>query len=126
MVGKDNRSLSNGLHQSLGKHAEELVAKYYKQLGFQLVASNYRYGKAEIDLIVQNNTCLVFVEVKARTSVKFGYPESFVSLNQQNLIREAAENYVLTHQWHATIRFDIVAVLRAKQTYQISHFEDAF
>jgi putative endonuclease len=126
MASKDTRSQSKPVHQELGKQAERLVAKYLQGLGFKIVACNYRYRKAEIDLIVEKDDCLVFVEVKARTSIQFGYPEEFVSAHQQKLIHAAAENYLLVHRWNQAIRFDIVAVLQKKRTHHISHFEDAF
>jgi putative endonuclease len=113
-------------HQQLGKQAEKLAANYLQKKGFKGIVHNYRYKKAEIDLIVQKGDCLVFVEVKARTSHRFGYPETFVSANQQDSIREAAENYILENDWNQAIRFDVIAVSQQGDIYKINHFEDAF
>jgi putative endonuclease len=112
--------------QQLGKQAEKLAANYLQKKGFKLIVHNYRYKKAEIDLIMQKVDSLVFVEVKARTSYGFGYPETFVSDNQQDLIREAAENYILENDWDKAIRFDVIAILQQGNICKISHFEDAF
>jgi putative endonuclease len=113
-------------HQQLGKQAEKQAANYLQKKGFKVIVHNYRYKKAEIDLIAQKGDCLLFVEVKARTSHKFGYPETFVSANQQDLIREAAENYVLENGWNKAIRFDVIAISQKGDIGEISHFEDAF
>ena len=113
-------------HQQLGKEAENLAAAYLQKKGFSITVRNYRYQKAEIDIIAQKGTCLFFVEVKARTSHRFGYPEEFVLPSKQALIREAAENYIIAHNWNQAIRFDIIAVLQHNKKIQITHFEDAF
>lgn len=112
-------------HQ-LGQKAEHLAASYLQDKGCCIVARNYRYKKAEIDLVAQKNTCLLFVEVKSRTSKRFGYPEAFVLPSKQALIREAAENYILVHDWRAAIRFDIIAILQTDGKTHITHLEDAF
>jgi len=112
-------------HQ-LGKDAEHLAASYLQRKGFSIVARNYRYKRAEIDIIAQKGACLLFIEVKARTSNRFGYPEEFVFPAKQALLREAAENYIIAHDWNQAIRFDIIAVLQRNGKAQIMHFEDAF
>ena len=114
------------IQQQLGKQAEDLAVGYLQNKGFKILKRNYRYKKAEIDIIAQKNTCLVFVEVKARTSQGFGYPEEAVGPTQQKLIRSAAENYMRAHDWNQAIRFDVIALLQQKGVMEIMHFEDAF
>lgn len=114
------------LHQRLGKEAEDLAASYLQKKGFSITARNYRHQKAEIDIIAQKETHLLFVEVKSRTSNRFGYPEEFVIPSKQTLLRKAAENYIIEHDWNQAIRFDIIAVLQRNGKVQITHFEDAF
>ncbi len=124
---KNRSPKSKAAYQQLGKQAEKAAASYLQNKGFKLIAHNYRYKKAEIDLIVQKDDCLVFVEVKARTRLHFGYPETFLAARQQELIREAAEQYLLKENWNQAIRFDVIAVLKQQQgTLAIRHFEDAF
>ncbi len=107
-----------------GKQGEDLAADYLVQQGFEVVARNYRHKHAEIDLIVQQNDWLIFVEVKTRSSTAFGEPESFVDWKKGRKIMEAAEEYIFANDWHGHIRFDIVAVT-LKQPPEIVHFEDA-
>ncbi|MCU0318281.1 MAG: YraN family protein [Amoebophilaceae bacterium] len=113
--------------QQLGKAAENLAVSYLKEQGFSIIARNYRYQRAEIDIIALANQLLVFVEVKARRDNQFGYPEVFVTPRQQALIRTAAEYYIFTHDWCHALRFDIIAILqRNNHQVQLTHFEDAF
>lgn len=106
-----------------GKRAESLARNHFKKLGFELSETNYRYRRAEIDLIVLNETLLVFVEVKYRSNDQFGKPEEFVTDNQKKLIIEAADEYIHSINWQKNIRFDIVAI---DKNDNIEHFEDAF
>ncbi|HTF30986.1 MAG TPA: YraN family protein, partial [Flavitalea sp.] len=62
-----------------GKKGELLAAKYLLDLGFNILHCNWRYRKAEIDIIASKNSILHFIEVKTRTSLAFGYPEESVS-----------------------------------------------
>ena len=90
-----------------------------------MLEKNYRYKRAEIDLIVltPSEKMLVFVEVKNRSRRDFGEAESFVSEAQQHRIKEAAEDYIFGINWKKDIRFDIVSI---DSSNKIEVFEDAF
>ena len=107
-----------------GAIGENLAAEYLMKKGFRVMARNYRSRKAEIDLIVQRDNWLVFVEVKTRNSNAWGEPESFVNSLQRRLIYEAAEEYIFKKDWQGHIRFDIVSV-KPGPVPEIVHFEDA-
>ena len=107
-----------------GGIGENLAAEFLIGKGFRVVARNYRWRKAEIDLIVQRENWLIFVEVKTRNSNAYGEPESFVDNLQRRLIYDAAEEYIFRNDWQGHIRFDIVSVKPGKIP-QIVHFEDA-
>ncbi len=109
--------------KSKGKRGEELARKHYEANGYEVLECNYRYKRAEIDLILLlENELLIFVEVKSRNSLKYGEPETFVSEEQQERIKEAAEDYIDAINWKKDIRFDIVAIDRG----EINMFVDAF
>ena len=112
--------------QQLGQAAENLATSYLKKKKFAIITRNYRYQRAEIDIIAQKDQLLVFVEVKARSNDRFGDPETFVTGKQQALVRTAAEHYIIIHNWNYAIRFDIIAVLKTNNHIQMAHFEDAF
>ncbi|RTQ53626.1 YraN family protein [Hymenobacter gummosus] len=113
---------------TLGAAGEQAAADYYTAQGYAVVARNFRHGRAEIDLIVQQARPprLVFVEVKARTDLRYGYPEQFVTPAQQQRIRRAAEEYVFRHNWPHDVRFDILALTPNSQGFRAEAFEDAF
>ena len=107
-----------------GSKGENLAAEFLKTKGFEIVARNYRFQKAEIDLIVRRDNWLIFVEVKTRSSSSFGEPEDFVDEYKVGHIFRAAEEYIFSTDWHGHIRFDIVSVKMGVEP-EIVHFEDA-
>ena len=114
-------------HNQTGETGEALAASYLVKQGFTILARNYRYKKAEIDLIAQKSNLLVFVEVKTRTATNFGYPEESVDAKKEQLFLLAADEYIYQSQWQHDIRFDIIAItLGTLGSYQIHHIEDAF
>ena len=113
-------------HVDLGKQGEALAARYLEQQGYQILARNYRYRRAEIDLIAQREGCLVFVEVKARSSVAYGFPEEAVDETKTELILSAADYFVEEQTWEGDVRFDIIAVVFGQGRPRLQHFEDAF
>lgn len=111
--------------KSTGLNGERLAEDFLIRKGYALKARNYRFRHAEIDLIVQKDNFLVFVEVKTRRSSSFGEPEAFVTGKKADKVMEAAEDYVYQNDWNGPIRFDIVAITLGNQP-RILHFEDAF
>ena len=91
-----------------GKVGEEIATKYLLDKGYEILERNYRFGKLELDIIAVRDNILVFVEVKARKSARYGYPESSVTKAKfQNMVL-AAENYRHTVAWRGPFRFDII------------------
>jgi putative endonuclease len=107
-----------------GQLGENLAATYLEQKGYTIRQRNYRYRRSEIDLIAMHDSFLVFVEVKTRTSVAFGEPETFVDDRKLEKLMEGAEEYVLENNWHGHIRFDIVSVYLRDGVPEITHLED--
>ena len=118
--------MANPAHQ-LGHAGEEAATRFLLAQGYELVHRNYRHRRAEVDLIVRRDQALlVFAEVKARSSTRFGYPETFVTARKQQLFRLAAEQVQQDLAWTGDIRFDILAVMPIAAGFRIEHFEDAF
>ncbi|MFC3881947.1 YraN family protein [Algoriphagus namhaensis] len=114
-------------HNDQGKRAEELAAEWLIQNGYELKAQNYRHSHAEVDLIMEHNQILVFVEVKFRSGTGFGYAEEFVDYTKKRLLIKAAEHYIYVIDWKKDIRFDIVGVYKDRSgKINFKHFEDAF
>jgi len=102
----------------------ELLAKeYLEKKNYQILHTNWRYKRSEIDIIASINNCIVFVEVKLRNNLAFGTPETFVTKNKIKKMQEAADAYIEAYNWHGELRYDIISI---EKNNQITHFEDAF
>ncbi len=110
----------------LGRKSESFAAHFLQKNGYLIRAKNFRYLKAEIDIIAEKNETLVFVEVKARSSDAFGLPESFVSHKKKQLFISAADHYVHQNKLDFEVRFDIIAILWTSNGPAVEHFKDAF
>lgn len=114
-------------HNETGKKGEEIALNFLSENGYKILESNWRFGRAEIDIIAKKDDILIFVEVKTRSGVSFGMPEDFVSEKKESLIMDAANEYMklIGHDWE--IRFDIIGILVLKgKSPAIRHIEDAF
>jgi len=112
---------------ALGQAGEAAAADFYRQAGYELLAQGYRYGRAEVDLVVRQGTALlVFVEVKTRSSGHYGPPETFVSNRKKELFRLAATQLQEELDWRGDIRFDILAITQLRDGFRLEVFEDAF
>ncbi len=113
-------------HLELGKNGEELAIAYFLERGYTLVATNWRAGKYEIDLIVRDKKQLVVVEVKTRTSNALAEPETAVTREKQRMLIQAADIYVQRYRIPLEVRFDIVSVIIAGSRHRVKHITDAF
>jgi len=113
-------------HNDLGLKGEELAIKYLEGKGYLILAKNYRYRKAEIDIIAKKDSTLAIVEVKTRSSNYFGNPQDFVNEKKIRLLVSAVNYYVIEGDLDVEIRFDIIAILKNKGSYNIKHIKDAF
>ena len=92
--------------------SEDFALDQLQSRGLCLVARNFRTRRGEIDLVLQEDASLVFVEVRYRVSIAFGRPEETVDPRKQSRLRLAAEAFLQRHQTgHDTAcRFDVFAV----------------
>jgi putative endonuclease len=108
-----------------GNIGETLAAEFFVEKGFKILERNYRHGHAEIDLIVQREDWVLFIEVKTRSTFEYGEPEDFVTHRKVQKMYEAAEEWIFSTDWRGHIRFDIVSVKLTGGVPEIRHFEDA-
>ena len=114
-------------HNELGKLGEDIAQQYLMDKGHQILACNWKCGRAEIDIISRHHNTLIFTEVKTRSTDFFGAPERAVNEKKENLIIRAAQQYLYENDYDAEIRFDVISIIIAhNNSTQISHFEDAF
>lgn len=113
--------------QQFGRESESIAIKHLKRHGYKILEQNYRTKLGEIDIIAKDRESLVFVEVKARKSGRFGNPKWAVTLKKQRKISMVALYYLkVTRQSNAKARFDVVAISSAKESPQIEIIKNAF
>jgi len=113
-------------HNELGKKGEQLAIDFLQKKGFSILEKNYRYRKAEVDIIGQKDDLLIVVEVKTRSTDYFGSPEEFVNQKKIQLLTEAIDYYINEKDLDVEVRFDIIAIIKKGLNFEIKHFEDAF
>ncbi len=113
--------------RSLGDRGEELAAAALKKQGYKILERNYRTPLGEIDLICQHRGVLVFVEVKTRTSARFGAGQDAVHHAKQMRLRKLAD-YYLKHKrlGEVAVRFDVVGILLRESGPEIEVIQNAF
>jgi len=114
-------------HNQIGKTGELTALKFIADSGYIIKATNWRTGRAEIDIIALDDETLVFIEVKTRTNSQWGQPEEFISQHKENLMLDAASVYMDEINHEGEIRFDAISVLIPQQgPPSISHYKDIF
>ncbi|MDD3721957.1 MAG: YraN family protein [Lutibacter sp.] len=113
-------------HNELGEFGEELAVEELEKKGYEIVERNWRYKKAEIDIIARKNNVLAIVEVKTRSSDYFGDPQDFVNSKKIKMLVEAVNEYVVSKDLEVEVRFDIIAIIKNENQLTIEHLEDAF
>lgn len=112
-------------HQ-LGKIAELYAQQFFVRKGYQLLAKNYRYRKAEVDLIVRKNNTVVCVEVKARSYDYYGHPSAFISVKKQQLLCITMDQFAQTILEAVEFRFEILCIYKSNNQWQVDHLKNAF
>ncbi len=97
--------------RQFGRLGESLAVRHLKKNGYRILARNYRNRFGEIDIIARHGEVLVFVEVKSRSSARFGSSKAAVDLNKQKKISMIALGYLKqTRSTDEKARFDVVCV----------------
>ncbi len=109
-----------------GQRGEALAVAHLIKNDYQIKAQNFRYRKAEIDIIAQKDNVLAIIEVKWRSSTYFGNPEIFVTQRKQALLVMAAHHYVTSNNLEVEVRFDIISIKRHKKLDILQHIENAY
>ncbi len=116
------------LHLRHGELGERAAKRHLKQLGLKFLAANFRSARGEIDLVLRDADCLVFVEVKTRSSEEWTRPAAAVNAERRRRLSRAALDYLrLLKNPPVKIRFDIVEVLLEDGSVrEIRHLPNTF
>ncbi|MEG0928225.1 YraN family protein [Chryseobacterium sp.] len=114
-------------HNDFGKKAEDMAADYLQKNGYKVIARNFRFQKAEIDIIAEKEDLIIIVEVKARSTDAFMLPQEAVTRTKIKSIVTAANHYLEETEKQNEVRFDIISVLPDEnKDLIIDHITDAF
>ncbi len=112
----------------MGRQGENLAGQYLQKSGYRIIEQNFRVKCGEIDIIAMDNEYLVFIEVKTRSSTKFGKPAEAVNYYKKQQIIKTAMVYMSQKKMQEVpVRFDVVAVMMEKgKTPEIELICNAF
>jgi len=115
-------------HNETGTFGEQLAEEFLLKKGYEILDKNYRFAKAEVDIIAKDlkENEIVFVEVKTRHSDYLVEPEFAVTKKKQKLIISAADRYITSRQIENWSRFDIISIILHPEGREIRHIEGAF
>jgi len=114
-------------HNDFGKIAEELAADFLEKKNYKILARNFRYQKAEVDIIAEFENKIIVVEVKARKTDAFLEPHEAVNKKKIRLIVLASNFFIEENNIEKETRFDIISVLPNESgKLEITHLENAF
>ncbi len=117
------------LNQGIGKIGENLACQYLEKNNYKILKRNFRCRQGEIDIISYDKTRkeLVFIEVKTRTSLKYGRPGEAVEKVKQQHIKKVAQYYIYKNKLAKKhTRFDVIEVFLNNSNYKIEHIKQAF
>ncbi len=112
------------MNKIVGLKGEVEAKEYLESIGYVVVETNYKNKIGEIDIICKDGDVLVFVEVKRRESLKFGYPREAVNYHKQQKIRNVAAGYLKYKNLYekCAVRFDVIDIIGDNLT----HIKNAF
>jgi len=112
---------------SLGKKGEDIALDFLKKNGYGIIKRNYRTKLGEIDIIAREKDTLCFIEVKTRSSLRFGSPKEAVFPSKQRQISKVALTFLKEHKFmNEKSRFDVVCISGASGTQKIELLKNAF
>lgn len=113
-------------HYKRGMEGEEQAVAYLRREGYEILCRNYRYQRAEIDILATKGRFLVVVEVKTRTDHFYEALSDTVSKTKIARLVKAADYFVRERGLDVEVRFDIIQLTGTPGRYTLTHWKDAF
>lgn len=110
----------------LGKDGELIAFMILQKDGYNILQTNWKFQKAEVDIIAQKDGFLIFIEVKTRSSKKFGKPSDAIDKKKVSLYKDAVEGFLGQYPSELEVRFDVVNIIIGKDETEIEHIPNAF
>ena len=125
-VTHTGKFLSMAEHLITGAAGEQLACQWLQERGFAIVHRNWRHGHDELDIVARDGRFLVVVEVKTRSSDRWGDPEDAVDNKKQERLIRAAEELIHGTDEDLELRFDVISITHTPRGPEILHIPDAF
>jgi len=110
-----------------GMYGQNGAESFLREKGYCILERNYRIKSGEIDLIAQNKNEIIFIEVKFRKNLNYGYPRESVGKAKQQAIISTALHYISVNNLNNhNFRFDVVEVIGQNGRLYANHIENAF
>jgi putative endonuclease len=114
---------------TLGQRGEALASRWLAARGYRILAQNWRFGRLELDVVAQQDSTLVIVEVKTRRESSMdppGRPEEAVGLLKQRKLAQAGRAFLRARPDCQSLRFDVIAIRVRGNRCRLFHQQDAF
>jgi putative endonuclease len=114
-------------NNEIGLRGENLACEFLVTKGYEIVARNWRFKRAEVDIIAKLGDIYVFIEVKAKTYDYYGDPSESITQRKEDFLIDAATQYCIEigHGWE--VRFDIISIIfHPNYSNSLNHYIDAF
>ena len=113
--------------QAFGEIGERVAERWLRRKGWRIMQRRFRNGHRDIDLVVERDGLVAFVEVKARKGAEFGGPVEAVNWRKQRELARSAHVWIERHgRPDESYRFDVIGVLMEGATVRVRHVENAF
>ena len=113
--------------KELGKWGEEQALQYLVRSGFKLLHQNWKNRTGEIDLIMLDQEILVFVEVRTKSSTRFGSSIESITPQKKRKLKTMASHYLqYKNYWDKEVRFDLIAIDNYQNKLKITHIKEIF
>lgn len=112
--------------KELGELGEQKALLFLREKGLDVVETNYRFNRNEVDIIYNLPGKVVFVEVKTRQTTELGPPWKSVTRHKQRQIIKCAHQYIVSRDLDVEAQFDIISIVHNTHGTFIEHIDDAF
>ena len=113
-------------HNITGHTGERIAASFLIAKGYSIRHCGWRSGKAELDIVAENETVIVFVEVKTRQTAAYGNPLDAITPSKQTMILNGANDYIEHFEIDKEVRFDVISIVLEGKLPDITHYKEAF
>ena len=114
-----------GSNRDKGAKGEKIAVDYLRQHGYSIIIQNFTSKFGEIDIIAKEKDTLVFIEVKYRAGIEYGYPLESITQRKIKHIFNTAQLYIAKINWNNDIRFDVIEIIKQGDTYNIELIRNA-